>query len=335
MIKYFCTITAFYLSFTFCLAQIPTNGLVGYWPFNGNANDVSGIGNNGSVIGAILTTDHLGNPNKAYSFDGINDYIIVPDNSSLNFANNHTICAWFKTTNPIIAGEISGTIVGKAKTVNLRSYIIYISGATGTGDSNCYYLFKTNDALYKSNVYTLPYYDDKWHMIATTYDYSTGNMKVYIDNILKKTTTIGQITLEQTSTPLTFGCIHGLTSGYRYYFKGVLDDICIYNRTLTDTEISQVYYQNFVSVNEPAIKKDEITISPNPTNKSESVKISNLSSEELTIKIYDITGKLLLNKHIQNASNNFNLDIQNLLTGIYFVKIIQKNSIKTAKLLVN
>jgi hypothetical protein len=55
-------------------SYVPTNGLVGYWPFNGNANDISGNGNNGTVNGATLTTDRFGNTNSAYSFDG-NDWI--------------------------------------------------------------------------------------------------------------------------------------------------------------------------------------------------------------------------------------------------------------------
>jgi len=46
------------------------DGLVAYYPFNGNANDESGNGNNGTVYGATLTTDRFGNTNKAYSFDG-------------------------------------------------------------------------------------------------------------------------------------------------------------------------------------------------------------------------------------------------------------------------
>jgi hypothetical protein len=60
-------------------AQIPTyvpaNGLVGWWPFNGNANDESGNGNNGTVNGATLTTDRFGNANSAYDFDGVSNYI--------------------------------------------------------------------------------------------------------------------------------------------------------------------------------------------------------------------------------------------------------------------
>ena len=47
------------------------NGILGYWPFCGNANDTSGNGNNGIVTGANLTSDRFGNINSAYSFDGI------------------------------------------------------------------------------------------------------------------------------------------------------------------------------------------------------------------------------------------------------------------------
>jgi len=70
------------------LSQIPTNGLIGYWPFSGNANDTSGNNLNGTVNGAILTEDRFGNPSSAYSFDGNDDYILVNDDDLLSFPNN-------------------------------------------------------------------------------------------------------------------------------------------------------------------------------------------------------------------------------------------------------
>jgi hypothetical protein len=79
---------------------IPTNGLLAYYPFTGNANDVSGNGYNGSVIAAILTTDKAGNPNSAYSFDGASSCIdaviaTIPQNNA-----PRTISGWFKTNTP-------------------------------------------------------------------------------------------------------------------------------------------------------------------------------------------------------------------------------------------
>ena len=69
-------------------------GLVAWYPFNGNANDSSGNGNNGTVSGATLTTDRFGNPGKAYSFNGTNAYISVPNSSSLSIVGDITISAW-------------------------------------------------------------------------------------------------------------------------------------------------------------------------------------------------------------------------------------------------
>ncbi|MGK5093653.1 hypothetical protein WDW89_16785 [Deltaproteobacteria bacterium TL4] len=72
-------------------SSIPTNGLVAYYPFNGNANDESGNGNNGTVNGATLTTDRDGQTGKAYSFDGTDDYITITDNNSWTFNSDFSI----------------------------------------------------------------------------------------------------------------------------------------------------------------------------------------------------------------------------------------------------
>ncbi len=58
-------------------SYVPSNGLVGYWPFNGNANDESGIGNNGTINGATLTSDRFGNSNSAYYFNGNQENIKI------------------------------------------------------------------------------------------------------------------------------------------------------------------------------------------------------------------------------------------------------------------
>jgi hypothetical protein len=90
-------------------SYVPSNGLVGWWPFNGNANDESGNGNNGTVNGPTLTADRLGNANKAYSFDGVNDYINIPYSNSLNINGSISISYWFKNTN--ISSTNNGVLV--------------------------------------------------------------------------------------------------------------------------------------------------------------------------------------------------------------------------------
>src|ERR1700689_1178920 len=68
------------------VGQVKLNsGLIAYYPFSGNANDATGNGNNGIPMNGVqLTTDRFGNPNSAYYFDGIDDYIVVNDSGKLS-----------------------------------------------------------------------------------------------------------------------------------------------------------------------------------------------------------------------------------------------------------
>lgn len=97
--KFLYIISAFIICSTTANAQ-GTAGLVAHWPFNGNANDVSGNGLNGGVVGASLTTGYAGNVNTAYKFKGttipgVFDNIAVPYNSLMN-VQSFSICALVK-----------------------------------------------------------------------------------------------------------------------------------------------------------------------------------------------------------------------------------------------
>ena len=86
-------------------SYVPTKGLVGYWPFNGNANDESGNGYHGTVLGASLKTDRFGNSNSCYEFSGstqpgsnntvvTNDNVISVNNYIVTFLNQISISIW-------------------------------------------------------------------------------------------------------------------------------------------------------------------------------------------------------------------------------------------------
>ena len=74
------------------------SGMVAYYPFNGNANDESGNGNNGTVNGASLTSDRFNNTNKAYAFNGTSNYINVPDAATIRPGLEISLTAWVKRT---------------------------------------------------------------------------------------------------------------------------------------------------------------------------------------------------------------------------------------------
>jgi hypothetical protein len=108
------------------LSQVPTNGLVAYYPFNGNANDESGNGNNGVVDGAILTTDRFGNAAKAYSFNGVSQKITITDAPLLNFSSSFSISYWLKASS--WGDYTKGGIISKKANDAANGYVIYNDG---------------------------------------------------------------------------------------------------------------------------------------------------------------------------------------------------------------
>lgn len=96
------------------MAQIPTKGLVGYWPFNGNANDESVNSNHGKVTNAVLTSDRFGRKDSAYYFDGNGDYITVKRHATL-LSSEHSINFWFQIAQ---ADKGSYVVVSNRNSVN-------------------------------------------------------------------------------------------------------------------------------------------------------------------------------------------------------------------------
>lgn len=214
---------------TFTLTQqsaLPTEGLVAWYPFNGNANDESGNENNGNVIGATLTTDRKGNANKAYSFSGSQQYINTPINSG--FTNQITLCAWFKTANNNYGGIIcSRTALNLANcltTDNTGKSSLSLSDGN-TSHINSTSLVGTNSGLN----------NDTWHFIVGSYDGST--LKLYTDGNFQAQNTFTFSIIINADFKIGWDDL----VGYNRFFKGKIDDIRIYNRALTETEIQQLY----------------------------------------------------------------------------------------------
>lgn len=108
--KRFTLVLAFGLGYLISVAQTPE----AYFTFNGNAQDMSGNGHHGTVNGATLTTDRFGNPNSAYFFDGIDDYIDIANPLGLQ-ATNYTFSLWVKpASNPIGTAQCAVSVGGNS-----------------------------------------------------------------------------------------------------------------------------------------------------------------------------------------------------------------------------
>jgi hypothetical protein len=200
-----------------------TSGLVGYWPFCGNANDGSGNGNNGTVNGATLTTDRFGNASSAYNFDGVSSYIDVAHSSTLNLSNAYSVEFWVNNFNN--TGGWYST-VSKDNWFANQGFINYIA-ATVFSSVNC--------AASNHATTSLPI--NSWIHIAVTFENNT--LKVYKNGLLVATE---NQTFTNATTSLRFGARHQNDgTGITNYFNGLLDDIAIWNRALTASEIQALY----------------------------------------------------------------------------------------------
>jgi uncharacterized protein YjdB len=210
---------------------IPTSGLVGWWPFNGNANDESGTGNNGTNYGATLTTDRFGNSNKAYAYDGISNYIEVLSSPSIEFSSSYSISAWFNSD--IWAGVgTDRSIISKIHPTGwYGGYEILIGGTPGGGDMAHIGNIGGSNFHLTHGGYSI----NTWYMATATFD---GNViKLYMNGVLIDSS-IHPGLLQTSTLPLRFG---RRGTGGDQWFVGKIDDIVLYNRALTPSEITQLY----------------------------------------------------------------------------------------------
>ena len=171
------------MSFAQVPSYVPANGLVGWWPFNGNANDESGNGNNGTVNGATLTTDRNGVVNSAYNFSGTttNTEIITGDCSSFPSGNSpRSISIWYYGIN---TSTTSQQLFGYGGETCGQSFIMNFNNPDlgPTVNPTGKYEVQGHCQLFRNYAISALPLDNYWHQIILTYDgsvfrfYNDGN----------------------------------------------------------------------------------------------------------------------------------------------------------------
>ena len=213
-----------------------SDGLVGYWSFD-NASDLghddSGNGNHGTVYGAVSTTGMVGN---AMSFDGNGDYVVVGDSDELDLTSSFTLSFWLNSGSSnesiLLSKHVAHTDMdgswmilhpassdpwyqGRLAMHNWRASPDWISAGTQIQQG-------------------------EWVHWAITYDASTNACTFYADGEVDATHTY-TFDIRNISRPLTIGGAEHFEVPYvRYFYEGLMDEVRIYNRALSETEIHEL-----------------------------------------------------------------------------------------------
>jgi hypothetical protein len=327
-------------------SYVPNSNLLGWYPFNGNANDESGNGNNGTLMNnPSLTSDRFGISNKAYIFDGVDDFIWLNFLSTLNGASQTTLSYWINSSLnfPNNTAGNYGTVFGHWKDngqfngpigfqlahndFNTKDINLSFIGGQGT---------LTNSNLVDTSI---------WNNFTIVYDGTlASNQRVsvykngyFVQFVLVPSipTTLGT---EATRTYIGAACGPIGVQNAWSFFNGKIDDLGVWNRALTATEIANLYTGNICITNitvtdtllinttitgfNPVTYQNTIKVWPNPTN--DHITIDNGNIANLTgyqIKITNSLSQQVFQSAI--TQQQFSVDLSTWTgNGIYFVHII-------------
>jgi hypothetical protein len=251
---------------------IPTDGLVAWYPFNGNANDESGNGNNGTVNGATLTTDKDGNENSAYSFDGVDDKISIANSDGFNDLTELTISVWVNFSslpnwkNSDGGRSIITKLIPAEANINL-SFALY----TEHDEDALRFDFNTSESSSNNRITPFSNYltENTWYNLIFTYDGEYGRT-LWDGEIVSESSSInGQI--RNTLSELNIG---GSFRSKNKSFDGQIDDVAIWNRALSNDEIIALHNETNQQLSDLTSK----TLSLDISYSKEGYKVSNYLS---------------------------------------------------------
>lgn len=226
-----------------------STGLVAYYPFNGNANDASGNGNNGVVQNSILTADRLGVLNSAYRFNGTNAQITVSDNLALRgLTSSYTLTLWANFSSLPNRDMCFLAKSFGAGGHNKWLFWRHVNSPLGVG------LHLNASASYCTNY---PLVANRWYMLTFVSSGTTYRIAVNDD---VGPALAGSLTLPNTSgVALSIG---GPEPSGDQWFNGLLDDVRIYNRALSSAEVQELYAMGGGGV----VSAGSSTLSVSPTS---------------------------------------------------------------------
>ncbi len=215
-------------------------GLSAYYPFDGNANDASGNAHHGTLKGGVSFV--AGKTGQAALFDGVNDYVETSYMPKYTQTDPFSLSLWIKcgpqtrSEADVLGFKFPGGkqlfSLALKKNPDGSSHVEFgIRGDEGTG------VFAKSTLVGKSAVT-----DDKWHHIAVVRDVTAKTFSLYVDCSLEDTMGDGTqgVINETFAVALAIGARNNYVDGIEGYYQGAVDELRLYDRTLSVSEISEL-----------------------------------------------------------------------------------------------
>jgi hypothetical protein len=311
--------------------QIPTDSLVAYYPFNGNANDTSGHGFNGSLNGQISVTGQCA---KAYKFSGNFIDCGDPVGNELDLVNDATISLWMKFY----------SLPPSAPTGYFFNYYTLIGKDVGGGDHDKWFLATYNDLLvFHVNVAVQS--EGHWaaqpvfsfalgtfyHVVLT----KTGNTyQFYVNGVF-----YGSKTLPYNIVDVASNLKIGDLDDGSQSLNAAIDEVLIYRRALNLSEINQLYVHCpsgpiTSSENVTQNQANDFRIYPNPSSGKFVLSFTNSQAFLKNLSVYNILGEKIFGQQPDFYNQYITIDLGKHPKGIYLLQMQIGKKIVTRKIMV-
>ncbi|MDD4427816.1 MAG: T9SS type A sorting domain-containing protein [Paludibacter sp.] len=307
------------------------SSLVADWKFNENEGtivaDSSPYQNTASLAnGATWVTGKNGN---GLNFN--NSYVDIPGSSSLNgLSKSITLSAWVKaSSNTEKSMIIERWLYGTG--INQRSFCLYLgtSGAVSFGISKD---GSSAGAKWLTTSETVPW--NTWTYITATFDGTT--MKIYLNGVLSTSIATGFSTFFVPTENIHIGNWQTTATSWEAPFKGVIDEVKIYNEALSLAEINNLY-NNIPLAVDVVTDVEETKCYPNPFTSNLNIDYNTSESGKVSIEIYNLNGQLIQkvvdDEHHGAGKYSTQFNAENMANGLYLCKVVINGRVQMYKIL--
>jgi len=312
----------FFSFFSFAQSSLE-DGLVAYFPLDNDVQDYSPLHIDGENYNAVPVSDGV---RSYYHFNGSDAYILA-GNDDRSIEDVVGVSVWVRTTSPNLMW-----VVGHYDAFVDRGFHVYVKDGyalLGGRDGSDTYYSLIDDVLIS---------DGEWHHIVAFFDENKWVLVVdqKIHDFFKTTTELPSYFVD--SQPLSIGkFLQSENDADPLFFEGDIDEVRIYNRTLSMCEICELYSEQTeettsVESNEAETQESRVlSVSPNPSEYYFQVNLLEQVSDKANLKLYAIDGRLILEKAFNHSTK---INTSTLPQGTYFVSVTDGENNYTKKIII-